>query len=396
VQAKQGVGKRILSDLDTGAVPNLVKLEAIPDGAEIQSADHVPIRGANGKPIDVAGRVYLTVRLGTQVSKREFLVCERLATDLILGCDYCDRHVEAILPRKRLVKLDDGTTVPIVRKASARPPGSPKLPPELVLGKTPSRRNPSVWVTKRVTLKPGTHTWVDVATRREGTINIEPIESLYEKTSCLASNGIAEVSPGKRFRILVANFSKEARTLVKNQVVAHATSQPTFLVDSPICLADVLGVDLDKLKESERETVVSFKRRAAMDRDKWFSRSTDALEAKIKKDAEREETPDRPATVEDDVNLSEVPEKYHDAIKAMLNKHKEMWDGKLGEVKTTEHAIDLKEDAKPVRSHPYRAGPKERELAEAEIQRQLRDGVIEPAVSEWASPILFAPKGDGT
>ena len=113
-----------------------------------------------------------------------------------------------------------------------------------------------------------------------------------------------------------------------------------------------------------------------MDREQWFSRSKDALEAKIKKDAERDETADRPTTVEDDVTLSEVPEKYHDAIKAVLNKHKKMWDGKFGEVKKAEHAIDLKEDTKLVRSHPYRAGPKERELAEAEIHRQLRDVVI--------------------
>ena len=158
VSAKKGVSKRILSILDTGAGPNLVKREAIPEGAEVLSAEHLPIRGANGKPIDVAGCVYLTVTVGTQVAKREFLVCERLATDLILGCDYCDRHVEEILPRKRLIKLDDGTTVPIVRKASARPPNAPRLPPELVLSKNPSRRNPSVWVTMRLKLKPGTHT----------------------------------------------------------------------------------------------------------------------------------------------------------------------------------------------------------------------------------------------
>ena len=105
----------------------------------------------------------------------EFLVCERLATDLIIGCDYFDLHVEEILPWKLLFKLDDRTNVPIVRNASATPPNSPMMPPELVLVKTPSRRNTSVSVTNCVTLKPGANARTDVATRREGTVNIEPI-----------------------------------------------------------------------------------------------------------------------------------------------------------------------------------------------------------------------------
>ena len=30
------------------------------------------------------------------------------------------------------------------------------------------------------------------------------------------------------------------------------------------------------------------------------------------------------------------------------------------------------------------------------MERQLKEGVIEPAQSEWASPVVSAPKGDGT
>ena len=57
--------------------------------------------------------------------------------------------------------------------------------------------------------------------------------------------------------------------------------------------------------------------------------------------------------------------------------------------------IDLKPDAKPFKSPPYRAGHKTRELESTEITKQLDAGVIEPAILEWSDPVLFAPIKDG-
>lgn len=57
--------------------------------------------------------------------------------------------------------------------------------------------------------------------------------------------------------------------------------------------------------------------------------------------------------------------------------------------------IDLVPDAKPVKSPPYRAGPNNGELERAEIDKQMKAGVIEPAMTEWATSVLFVPKKDG-
>ncbi|CDF40830.1 unnamed protein product [Chondrus crispus] len=66
-----------------------------------------------------------------------------------------------------------------------------------------------------------------------------------------------------------------------------------------------------------------------------------------------------------------------------------MWDGTLGEINTTVHRIELIPETRPIAQDPYRAGPKAREVEDAEVQKMLEAGVIEPAQSEWASPVLL-------
>jgi Reverse transcriptase (RNA-dependent DNA polymerase)/RNase H-like domain found in reverse transcriptase len=73
-----------------------------------------------------------------------------------------------------------------------------------------------------------------------------------------------------------------------------------------------------------------------------------------------------------------------------------MWDGRLGHVHSTSHRIDLLTGAKPVHAKPYRAGVRAREAESSEVQRMLKSGVIEPATSGWASPVVLVPKPDGS
>ena len=69
-----------------------------------------------------------------------------------------------------------------------------------------------------------------------------------------------------------------------------------------------------------------------------------------------------------------------------------MFSGKLGTVHPTTHHIELKHGTAPIRQQPYRAGPEKREKIREQISYQLAAGVIEPAQSERASPVLLAPK----
>ena len=112
----------------------------------------------------------------------------------------------------------------------------------------------------------------------------------------------------------------------------------------------------------------------------------DAREAALR---EQEGTPVTAETVE-----LGVPENIQPKIRDMLKKHEHLWSGKLGATTAVKHHIQLVPGARPFKSAPYRVGPKTRELEEFEVKKQLAAGVIEPSNSEWAAPVLFAPKKD--
>lgn len=78
----------------------------------------------------------------------------------------------------------------------------------------------------------------------------------------------------------------------------------------------------------------------------------------------------------------------------MLRKHEALWWGQIRE-NFAWIRIDLVPDAKHFQSPAYRACPKTRELERADIDKQLKGDMIEPAMSESAAPVLFVPYKDG-
>ena len=50
----------------------------------------------------------------------------------------------------------------------------------------------------------------------------------------------------------------------------------------------------------------------------------------------------------------------------------------------------------PIKSNPYRMPFSKREIVEQEIDSMLKQGVIRPSHSPWASPITLVPKKDGS
>ena len=368
--------RRLLSVVDTGAGPNFIRREELPPGIEkdIRYGPLPDICDANDRPLRMIGTIRLVVRLGRLVSLADFIICQQLAAPMILGADYCDRFVEAIRPRKKLIELDDGSTVPIVRRPLKRHPKLTPLPEGLDYDRTSGRVSPKVRAAETIIIPAKSQAWITVTTARHGLGVIQPNEDLYKRRLLAVANGVVQVEPATPFRVLVANFSNQAQGVVKNQVLATLLPHPIAIVPTHIRTGEVLGLIDDNKSDfadgAPKSTALGLHKERASGGKKCLN-----LE---------------------EVDLSHVDAKYHQSIKKMLHKYNAMWDGSIGEISTVNHHIHLQPGTRPIAQHPYRAGPRAREAEKAEVDRMLEAGVIEPAQSEWASPIVLVPKPDGS
>jgi hypothetical protein len=88
------------------------------------------ITNASGKQILAKGVIVLYVQLGTTVHRVRFYVAPGLAVPCILGCNFINLHVKAILPKEKKVDLHDGASVAIANEsdsASKAPPREPAM-----------------------------------------------------------------------------------------------------------------------------------------------------------------------------------------------------------------------------------------------------------------------------
>ena len=356
--------------LDTGAGSSFIRKDVLHEKAWTRiRPDPNPLktRDANNRPINSLGVISLAIDIGGRVEIMDFKVVERLAVPVILGCDYCDKHVEAIRPRQRVVELDDGTTVPILRKPPTRPHGAIPLPEQQEYIPSKRRASTKVQTTKKTVLQPESHNWVNVVTAQAGLVTIEPLQRLYERHECLAGTGVHHATPGKPFNIMVANFSKRPVVLEAGQTVANCDEHPTALAESDISHAELLGIATEDAKYRKRDF-------RAKDVELINKHLEDARNAAV------DQTDETPITA-DNIELH-VDEEFHPKKRKMLRKHESLWDGRLGQISATTHRIDLIPGARAFKSAPYRAGPKTRELEQFEVDKMLKAGVIEPSNSE--------------
>ena len=358
---------RHVAVLDTGAGHNFIRLDQLPPAARrmIRQRALPDIRDANKGRVRSLGVVSLRVQVGLYQSRVDFVVCERLSVPVILGCDYCDRHIEAIRPRSKEIELDDGTTVPIVRAPTKRSRDSVPLPKAFEFPTQTERPSVKVKLTEPYRLQPGTQTWVKVTAPFHGTGILQSRGLLYERFGVAPTNGVVHVEPGKVFRILLSNFSNRVRLVQRNQIVGELLDHPHAMASSNLRVGDLLGISEEIDSEEEHTQPTPHE--------------------------EKEEI-----TSARDLDLSHIPDAYREPFREMLGEFEEMYSGKLGAINTTEHAIELVPGTRPVHTQPYREGPKTREIVKGEVERQLRAGVIEPAQSAWASPVVIVPKPDGT
>uniref|UniRef100_A0A914LNR7 Peptidase A2 domain-containing protein n=1 Tax=Meloidogyne incognita TaxID=6306 RepID=A0A914LNR7_MELIC len=89
------------------------------------------------------------------------------------------------------------------------------------------------------------------------------------------------------------------------------------------------------------------------------------------------------------LELKHILETYEDAFMRE--------DGKIGTFRgKTVHKIDLTDGARPLQNRPYRYPLHLQEEIEKQTKNLLKQNIIRPSSSAWASPIVLARKSDGS
>ena len=373
--------RSVLTVLDTGAGPNLMRYDIVPADAREKinnSLDIVDLASASNHKLETVGIVHLTVQVGSYKARQPFVVTRQLGADVILGCTFIDSHIEGIFPRRKYAELANGDEVTIRRRPATEPTDHGSM------GHHPSADNrvttdDFIRLSHTVTVPPHSEMNINVTSRLQGTHILETRPELYSRKQVAIANGVATIRPNIPFTVRIANFASVPTILQKNERVGIAIPSST----------EVYAINFEN-KESQSTEVQPSEEGGGLgsllqnDNDVKDGVHTQVANA----DAKRFDV--------EDIELNHVPAKMRRRIRKMLKPFSSMWKGGLGTVKVTKHRIPTVEDAKPVFSQPYRAGPEARKVVKESVEDMLDKGVIEPAQSEWASPVVLVPKPDGT
>ena len=377
---------------DTGSEMKIVKREALFDGWEklLDRYGTMPRLGdANGRPLRPPGEITLRIRFGNTTYRVPFIVADKLAINVIIGTRFMNRYVDAIECWTQTIRHFRGATIPILSRTNQGNANTTyengRLRNETTERTTrgsgaPFNHPHTVRLAKHETIPPLSQISIPVVTTAAGLVYLEPkqpVQTRHVVHHVRTSNGVIEVRPGVRFDVVLANFSKTTQLLPKGITIAYAKRNPLAILTIP------------KNVSTKLEDVLNLPFRNAKNEDNPKNEANPREETN---------TQERNRNWRDTINLEHVDEQdLRIRILTMLKKHEEMWTSdRLGEIAATEHRIELTNGTKPIRSMPYRQGPATRTKAEHEIRKMREADVIEPATSEWASPVVLVPKKDGS
>jgi Retroviral aspartyl protease len=115
------VATPVYAILDTGAGPNLVREDVLPEDwlkYRIAGDTTYQVIGASGNSLPQRGVVTLWVQLGQLREQVRSIVVKNLAAGCKLGCQLIDQHGKITYPKENRVVLSDGTKVAILHAAT--------------------------------------------------------------------------------------------------------------------------------------------------------------------------------------------------------------------------------------------------------------------------------------
>lgn len=93
--------------------------------------------------------------------------------------------------------------------------------------------------------------------------------------------------------------------------------------------------------------------------------------------------------------LSEnLPGASRDEIVGLVQEFADRFPGQFGCTDLVVHVIETTNE-KPINLPPYQASPAKQAVIEQQIEKMVKDDVIEPCSSPWEFPVVIVKKPDG-
>ena len=335
--------------MDTGCTTTLLSTRLYQKMAEDEKPDLQTYSGkllsADGSEIKSVGVTQMNIRLGKQQFRQRTIVCD-ITNDGLIGLDFLKNHDVQVNFSKNQV-MCKGEILPSKYNA-----GTPKacrvylaestvLPPAsrtIVQGKSTHPLATGDWITEPLNNTPGKKPVLVAKTLIKGCGTTLPIEILNPTDDCIFLHEKTNLAITSRIRS--EDVSSSITEEVKGEVCNAAEE-----------------------KEMEKSEKLPDELRNLMSRMKVSM--TDEEKEKVEK---------------------------------MLKTHREVFacsGESLGRTEITKHSIKTRSEM-PIKQHVRRPPFHLKEEADGEVQKMLKQDVIEPSESPWASPVVLVRKKDNS
>ena len=110
------------------------------------------------------------------------------------------------------------------------------------------------------------------------------------------------------------------------------------------------------------------------------------------------QTTDSSEEIPVDWSKSQLTEEQKEKLKVLLAQYRDVFalkPGELGKTSVVKHHIET-ETSPPIKQRPYRAPQATRDVIDEHVQQMLDDGIIQPSMSPWSSPVVLVRKKDNS
>ncbi|KAJ8037827.1 hypothetical protein HOLleu_18745 [Holothuria leucospilota] len=293
-------------------------------------------KSVTGENIDSVGTVRATLSIGSQLCKNDFHVVRNVSRPLLLGWDFLLHNQATVDVREGVLVIGDDK-LPLLRKRHDAPASCNLITVEHTI------IPPESYVQIRAMLE--TSPYIISPDSYVGIL--EP--KYFDEPAILVPRTISKIHDGHLLATIV-NPTKTSVQVKKDSLLGqvysiHGSKDPEYVILDEEYIPKEMSKDTGKIPKVN-------------------------------------------------VDLEHLTQEQRDKVNGLLREFSDVFQDFPGRTDLVRHAIRTKSD--PISQRAYRTSPKMKVEIQAQIDKLLKDDIIEESQSPWSAPIVLVKKKDNT